>query len=115
MVIKETQRLHSVVPNVLRIPIKNVNLLGYNIEKSTNVMVYIDGLHNDGGLWSRGKPVNEFDPERWRDFTPKPGVFMPFGDGPMNCKLHTRDGSCNVHFRYWPETCPDRNEVCFDQ
>ncbi|KAJ3039651.1 Cytochrome P450 3A4 [Rhizophlyctis rosea] len=82
-IIKETQRLWAVVGGVGRETTRDVELLGHKLQKGTRVNITIRQLQRDARYWD--DPLS-FIPERWDNgFVPRPGTFLPFGDGPHNC------------------------------
>ncbi|KAJ3216930.1 Thromboxane-A synthase [Dinochytrium kinnereticum] len=82
-VIKETLRLYpSVSVPVGRVPQKDVQILGHNISKGSIVFSDLMGLHRDPRHW---KHPEAFNPSRWINFTPAPGTYLPFSDGPHAC------------------------------
>jgi cytochrome P450 len=81
-VIKETLRLHSIVPIVDRYSVEETELLGYKIPAGLTVSVNILGIHRNEKYY---KMPNTFDPDRWLDDTLNPHAFVPFSDGPHNC------------------------------
>ncbi|KAD5508595.1 hypothetical protein E3N88_16298 [Mikania micrantha] len=88
-VIKETLRLHPVVP--LSVPHESIEdciVGGYNIPKGTRLMVNISKIHRDPNTWSN---PHGFQPERFltshQDFDVKGQHFdlIPFGAGRRMC------------------------------
>jgi cytochrome P450 len=86
-VVKETLRLHPVIITSIPRHVINpegVNILGYHIPPGTGVMVDIRGIQRSEQYW--GPTALQFDPSRWDNgFTPAPGSYMPFADGPHMC------------------------------
>ncbi|KAJ3389220.1 hypothetical protein HDU84_008958 [Entophlyctis sp. JEL0112] len=82
-VVKESQRLHSVVPVVARHTLNAVYHDGYVIPADTILFLSLRGVHRNPEVWSN--PL-EFVPERWIDRESiLPNSFLPFGDGQHNC------------------------------
>lgn len=86
-VLKETMRLHLVVP--LLLPHKtetDVNLSGYLIPKDTQVLVNVWGIARDPDYW---KNPNCFIPQRFlgseMDYKGRHFSFLPFGSGRRMC------------------------------
>ncbi|KAJ3260934.1 hypothetical protein HDU77_001147 [Chytriomyces hyalinus] len=79
--VKEIQRRHSIVGQLGRRAVKDIEFDGYLIPKETVVLADLRGLHMDSQHW---KNPEKFDPDRWsQPFDPE--TFLPFGDGPTNC------------------------------
>ncbi|KAJ3056093.1 Thromboxane-A synthase [Rhizophlyctis rosea] len=83
-VIKEAQRLHTVVGVVGRNAAKDMKIMGYDIEAGTNINIPIKHIHLDERYWPEPQ---KFDPERFAEgrAAPVPGSYLPFSDGPHNC------------------------------
>ena len=81
-VMRETQRYHSVVQTVGRVPTQAVEINGHVFPAySTRFMLNIANIHRNKSYWDN---PNVFDPERM--LKPIiPGAFLPFGDGGMMC------------------------------
>lgn len=83
MVIKETLRLHSAAPLILRAS-DNCPVMGYNIPKGTSVYINILVLAMDPRYWDN---TEEFNPERFEDSQTDwtHMEFIPFGAGRRQC------------------------------
>ena len=91
-VINETLRLYPVFPYHLRVALEDTTLpTGGGPDGSKPIFCrkgsLFDGnfavLHRRKDIW--GADADEFKPERWESFRPKPVEFMPFGGGPRAC------------------------------
>ncbi|KAI8897803.1 cytochrome P450 [Globomyces pollinis-pini] len=80
-VLKETQRLYPVVGRTGRQAKKDINILGYDIQKGTTILLMFANANKHPTYWENPEV---FNPNRF-DRTPISGSFLPFGDGPMNC------------------------------
>ena len=79
--LKEVQRLHSIVPRVPRTNKEQVILHGKVIPKGSFIHVYVKGLHMNPHYHPNPKL---FNPDRFEEEM-TPGTFLPFGDGPHMC------------------------------
>ncbi|EFA09240.1 cytochrome P450 9e2 [Tribolium castaneum] len=92
MVVSETLRLwptnvsaDRVCTKPYTIEPKNPNEKALHLEKNTNVIVPIFGIHRDAKNFPE---PNRFDPERFSDENKaniRPYTYLPFGAGPRNC------------------------------
>nr|AQM57072.1 cytochrome P450 CYP6ER4 [Sogatella furcifera] len=87
MVLNETLRMYPAAPILIRNCVKNYRLPnGFVIEKGTQVLVPIYGLHMDPDYFP---DPERFDPERFSKTAPShtihPFTFLPFGEGPRYC------------------------------
>ncbi|KAJ3408405.1 hypothetical protein HDV05_005033 [Chytridiales sp. JEL 0842] len=85
-VIKETQRLHAVLPQlparIVDSP-QGLQVGSHHIQQGTYVFADVRSLHLSPKYWE--SPC-EFKPERWEaGFKPLPGTYLPFGEGPQKC------------------------------
>ncbi|CAN6163339.1 unnamed protein product [Urochloa humidicola] len=115
-VIKETLRLHSVVPPMCYRAEATVLVQGYTIPKGSNVLVNAWAIHHDADVWTE---PHKFLPERFLDngveFFGRNFEFIPFGSGRHIClglplanrMLHAMLGSL-VHQFEWNLTEHDR-------
>ena len=91
-VINESLRLYPVFPYHIRIALADTTLpTGGGPDGKSPIFCrkgsLFDGnfavLHRQKSIW--GLDADEFDPDRWETFRPKPVEFMPFGGGPRAC------------------------------
>ncbi|XP_066906684.1 cytochrome P450 9e2 isoform X1 [Halyomorpha halys] len=81
-IVKETERLYSLIPFLSRMCTKAYTLPnGFTIEKGDFVYIPVTAIHMDPNFYPDPKC---FKPERFAE-QPKPGTFIPFGDGPRMC------------------------------
>lgn len=81
--LKESLRLYSVVPVVMRQISQPVQVENHIIPKNTSVTINIQSVHHNETYWP--KPMH-YDPSRFTaSKKPKPYTFIPFIDGPRNC------------------------------
>ncbi|GLJ22337.1 hypothetical protein SUGI_0420520 [Cryptomeria japonica] len=81
-VINESLRLVSFSSMVFREALDDVELNGYTIPKGWRIQIWMRNVHLDPEVYPHPK---KFDPERWENFVPKPGMFVPFGLGSRLC------------------------------
>ncbi|CAN6216194.1 unnamed protein product [Urochloa humidicola] len=115
-VIKETLRLHSVVPLMCYRAEATVAVKGYTIPEGSNVLVNAWAVHHDADVWTE---PHKFMPERFLEkgveFFGRNFEFIPFGSGRHIClglplanrMLHAMLGSL-VHQFEWNLTEYDR-------
>ncbi|CAG5115328.1 unnamed protein product [Candidula unifasciata] len=86
-VIKETQRLGSIVPlGVTHMCSEEVTLRGYTLPKGTYILPSLDSVLHEKATW--GEDASSFRPERFIDGDGKllvPEEFIPFGTGRRVC------------------------------
>ena len=82
--LRESLRLYSVVPCVMRQTIKPTKIGNHIIPSGANINVNIQSVHHNEEYWP--KPM-QYDPARFTDVNsrPAPYTFLPFIDGPRNC------------------------------
>ena len=73
-VVKETQRLHTVVAFLNRHAVKDVDVLGYTIPKGSIIWLNCRGLHRSEKYY---KDADKFSPDRWNQEQVK-NTFFPF-------------------------------------
>lgn len=83
----ETMRKYPLFPILSRICTKTYRVPQTNIiiEKGTEVIIPVSGLHRDAKYYSNPEI---YDPERFNDEISKQRhnyVYLPFGEGPRNC------------------------------
>jgi cytochrome P450 len=115
-VIKETLRLHAVLPVLPGREVQQkegISIHGHHIAQGTIVSVNVRSLHRNPKYWTNPE---KFDPSRWDNgFTPQPGTFMPFGDGQHLClgyKLAMLELKCvlgRIFHRYRLRLMKDQN------
>ncbi|XVF49758.1 hypothetical protein PTKIN_Ptkin04bG0039600 [Pterospermum kingtungense] len=85
-VIKETLRLHPILPLLPRKTSANVKLGGYDIPSNTTVYINAWAIHRDPNWWEQPE---EFIPQRFEnspvDYKAQDFHFMPFGSGRRSC------------------------------
>jgi cytochrome P450 len=86
LVMKESMRLVTPVPGVVRRANRDTELLGYRIPKGAYLAVHLWGLHHMAHLWP---DPERFDPERFAEHRREDRVhrhaYMPFGNGVHKC------------------------------
>ena len=86
MVMKESMRLITPVPGVMRRTVRDTQLGGYRVPKDTYLSTNIYGVHHDPDLWT---DPERFDPERFseerREDRRHRNAFIPFGNGVHKC------------------------------
>ncbi|CAH1395588.1 unnamed protein product [Nezara viridula] len=80
--VKETQRFYPLTPFLARVCTKPYTLPnGFTIEKGEYIGIPVAAIHKDPNYFP---DPNSFKPERFAE-QPKPGTFLPFGEGPRMC------------------------------
>nr|XP_024216478.1 probable cytochrome P450 6d5 isoform X1 [Halyomorpha halys] len=80
--VKETQRIYPLTPYLTRICTNPYTLPnGFTIDKGEYVAIPVAAIHKDPAFYPDPK---SFKPERFSE-PPKPGTFLPFGEGPRMC------------------------------
>lgn len=75
-------RLHPPIPAFLRYCTKDyVFDCGTRIEKGTTLVIPVLAIHMDPNVYA---DPDRFEPKRFSN-PPKPGSYLPFGDGPRIC------------------------------
>ncbi|BET03487.1 cytochrome P450 [Nesidiocoris tenuis] len=83
--VKETMRVHSLVPMLFRVCTKKYTFPGTSltIEPGQTLYVPISGIHKDPNYYP---DPDEYKPERFGPDVTRPNCsFIPFGDGPRIC------------------------------
>ncbi|CAA7403630.1 unnamed protein product [Spirodela intermedia] len=87
-VVRETLRLHPVVPLFPRCPSSTCTVGGFRIPEGTNVLVNVWEIHRDPRIW---EDASKFKPERFLseagrvDYSGKTFRYLPFGTGRRIC------------------------------
>jgi cytochrome P450 len=82
-VIKESLRLDPTASGLGKVSLNPVEVLGYKFNKGVLFIVDVLSVHRSEKYWD--SPLT-FNPDRWDNgFTPRPGTYLPFGDGATNC------------------------------
>ena len=86
LVMKESLRLVTPVPGLVRRANKDTELMGYVVPRGSYVAVHMWGLHHLDEVWP---DPERFDPERFAEHRREDKVhrnaFMPFGNGIHKC------------------------------
>lgn len=85
-VIKETLRVYTVAPVLIRHCTDDLKLPNYTIPKDTEVLISIFTLHRRKDIW--GEDADKFNPDHFdKEACAKrnPFSFMSFSNGPRNC------------------------------
>ncbi len=86
LVMKESLRLVTPVPGLVRRANKDTELGGYRIRKGTYIAAHMWGLHHLPEVWPN---PDRFDPERFAEHRREDKVhryaYMPFGNGIHKC------------------------------
>ncbi|XP_078686339.1 cytochrome P450 4F12-like [Branchiostoma floridae x Branchiostoma belcheri] len=86
MCMKESIRLHTIVPLISRTTTEDTVINDVPIPKDTYVAIHLYGLHHNPEVW--GPDHMEFDPSRFHPDRMKgmdSHAFIPFSAGPRNC------------------------------
>ena len=81
-IVKETQRLHTVVGVIPRESSKDVEILGYDILAKSKVLINVRAIHRSSEYWEY---PDSFLPARWDSPLKNSSAFLPFGQGAHNC------------------------------
>nr|KAJ3420298.1 hypothetical protein HK105_005852 [Polyrhizophydium stewartii] len=84
-VMRESQRLHTIVGGLPRQVARDFEYEGYHFKAGTRLIVSIADAHMNETNFPN---PHVYDPERWLaapDRMPPAGSFLPFGDGPTKC------------------------------
>ncbi|CAG2119613.1 unnamed protein product [Medioppia subpectinata] len=84
-VIKESLRLRSPVPTIMRTLTQDIQLGPYTIPSGVSILLLLDELHHDPDIYP--KPL-KFNPDRWLSSEHggnKAASFMPFSLGARDC------------------------------
>jgi cytochrome P450 len=81
-VCKETIRLHPILAECARVPMKPLEILGRTIPAGQALVISIVGIHHDPSVYPE---PDRFLPERFLDRTYNLFEFMPFGGGHRRC------------------------------
>lgn len=79
---KETLRLDTIVPDVLRVLERDLDLEGVTVPAGTSVAVAIERVHRNEALYANAEV---FRPQRFLERRFSPFEFMPFGGGVRRC------------------------------
>lgn len=116
MCIKESIRLHTTVPGVLRYSVEDIVLCGKKIVKGTAVLISTLGIHNNSVYWPN---PSVFDPLRFTkdNIKNRPTfAFLPFSAGPRNCigqhfAMHEMKISIGLLLKYFRIFTDDSKKV----
>lgn len=80
--LKETQRLHTVVPGVWREAQCDMEMNGYMLPKNATLILNFWSVHRDPNNFT--DPLT-FNPDRWNSLDKSSALFFPFGAGLHAC------------------------------
>ena len=76
-------RYHPVIPQLAKEVAKDTVIEGIHVKKGNRCFFSMKNLHFNPKYWPN--EPEKFKPERFLNFTPVPGSYLPFGAGMTNC------------------------------
>ncbi|EFH39815.1 hypothetical protein ARALYDRAFT_494525, partial [Arabidopsis lyrata subsp. lyrata] len=112
-IMKETQRLHTIVPLLVpRRPSKTTVVGGFTIPKDSKIFINVWAIHRNPNVWEN--PL-KFDPDRFLDksydFKGNDFNYLPFGSGRRICVVVLYNLATLLHSFDWKIPQGERVEV----